>query len=69
LSDDDIPLDYKWIDWEHLYLYVGRAIVGDHVPLMTNKVADYLEAQAKDMRRRADKLDLAAQAMRGSTKK
>jgi hypothetical protein len=69
---DDIPLDYKWIDWEHLYLYVGRALLGDHVPLMTKKVADYLENQAKEMRRKADKLDVAAQALRrepgGSTK-
>jgi hypothetical protein len=65
---DDIPVDYKWIDWEHLYLYVGRALMGDHVPMMTGKVARYLENQAKEMRRAADKLDTAAKALRGAIK-
>lgn len=63
-TDNDLPIDYQWIQWEHLYTYVGRALLGDHVPLMTNKVAKYLQDQAKEMRRVADKLDRAAQALR-----
>lgn len=65
-SDPDIPLDYKWIDWDHLYAYVGRAILGDHVPLMTGKIADYLERQAKEMKRKAEKLEVAAAALRAT---
>lgn len=69
LQEGDIPLDYKWIDWDHLYLYIGRAMLEDHVPLMSNKVAKYLEDQAREMHRKADKLDLAAKALRSVTKK
>ena len=68
-GDEEIPLDYQWIQWEKLYSYVGRALIGDHVPRMTTRVAEYLERQAKDMRMRADKMDLAAKALRGSTEK
>jgi hypothetical protein len=68
-SEQDIPLDYKWIDWDHLYLYVGRAMLQNHVPMMTNKIAKYLEDQARDMHSAADKLVLAAQALRATIKK
>jgi hypothetical protein len=68
INTDDIPLDYKWINWDHLYAYVGRALLGDHVPMMTQKVADYLEAQAKDMKRRAEKLEVAAKVLRAGVK-
>jgi hypothetical protein len=68
-SEQDLPLDYKWIDWDHLYLYVGRAILQNHVPMMTDKIAKYLEDQARDMHRAADKLVVAAQALRATTKK
>lgn len=68
MASEDLPPDYKWIDWDHMYLYVGRAIMGNHVPMMTDKVAKYLEEQAKDMRRTADKLDIAAKAMREAKK-
>ena len=66
---DDIPLDYQWIDWEHLYTYLGRAILGDHVPLMSGKVADYLLAQAKDMHAKAYRLEQAARILRSSMNK
>lgn len=62
----EIPVDYRWIDWDHLYAYVGRALLGDHVPLMTNKVADYLEEQAQKMRRTAEKMQIAADVLRAT---
>lgn len=63
MPDNDLPLDYKWINWEHLYTYVGRAVIGDHVPLMTSQVIKYLEDQAKELRRAADRLEAAARGM------
>jgi hypothetical protein len=66
---EEIPLDYQWIQWEKLYAYVGRALLGDHVPMMTIKVADYLERQAQDMRRRAEKMETAAKVLRAGAPK
>jgi hypothetical protein len=68
-NPDDIPLDYQWIDWDHLYKYVGRAMLADHVPMMTEKIAKYLEEQARTMHKAADKMTVAAQALRATTKK
>ena len=65
-AESEIPVDYRWIDWDHLYAYVGRALLGDHVPLMTNKVADYLEEQAQKMRRTAEKMQIAADVLRAT---
>lgn len=67
-AEQEIPVDYRWIDWDHLYTYVGRALLGDHVPLMTGKVADYLEEQAKRMRRTAERMEAAAGLLRSSPK-
>jgi hypothetical protein len=68
-NQEEIPLDYQWIQWNKLYEYVGRALLGDHVPMMTVKVADYLERQAKDMERRAEKLKIAAGVLRAGAPK
>jgi hypothetical protein len=62
-DDDDIPADYKYVNWEHLERHVGRVILGTHVPLMTKKVAAYLRAQAQDLRHTAVRLDAAAAAI------
>ena len=42
LQQGDIPLDYQYVDWEHLQKHVGRAVMDGGVPLMNHKVADYL---------------------------
>lgn len=60
----DIPKDYMYVDWEHLERHIGRVILGNHVPMMSKKVADYLVEQARELRYTADKLDRAAEAMR-----
>ena len=65
-SDPDIPVDYQYVNWEHLQKHVGRAVMDGGVPMMNEKVAKYLEAQAKDLRRTAERLDTAAKAIRGS---
>lgn len=64
-SDPDIPLDYQYVNWEQLQRHVGRAIIDGGVPLMNEKVAKYLEAQAKELRRAAERLMVAAKAIRG----
>ena len=66
LQQGDIPLDYQYVDWEHLQKHVGRDVMDGGVPLMNHKVADYLEKQAKDLRRTADRLEAAAKAIRGA---
>ena len=45
-------------------MHVGRAIMDGGVPMMNSKVADYLEAQAKELNRTADRLMVAARAIR-----
>ena len=62
----DIPIDYHYVDWEHLQKHVGRAIMDGGVPMMNIKVAKLLEDQAKDLRRTADRLETAAKAIRGA---
>lgn len=63
-DDFDIPADYRYVDWEALERHVGKVILGTHVPSMTEKVAKYLDAQAKQLREAAHRLELAATAMR-----
>jgi len=65
----EIPLDYQYVNWEHLQKHVGRAIIDGGVPWMNNQVATYLEEQAKELRRTADRLDLAAKAIRSGPPK
>jgi len=60
----EIPLDYQYVNWEHLQKHVGRAIMDGGVPMMNEKVAKYLEEQARDLRRTADRLETAAKAIR-----
>ena len=38
----DIPIDYHYVDWEHLQKHVGRAIMDGGVPMMNIKVAKFL---------------------------
>jgi len=63
-SPGEIPVDYQYVNWEHLQKHVGRAVMDGGVPMMNEKVAKYLEAQAKDLRRTADRLEAAAKAIR-----
>jgi hypothetical protein len=64
-SGPDIPIDYHYVDWEHLQKHVGRAILDGGVPMMNEKVAKFLEDQAKDLIRSAERLITAAKAIRG----
>lgn len=60
---DSMPADYQFVDWDHLQKYIGRVILGNDVPRMTEHVVDYLKTQARELRRSADRLTLAAEAM------
>jgi len=60
----DIPLDYQYVNWVQLQQHVGRAIMDGGVPLMNEKVAKYLEEQARELRRTAERLETAAKAIR-----
>jgi hypothetical protein len=60
----DIPLDYQYVNWVQLQQHVGRAIMDGGVPMMNEKVAKYLEDQARELRRTAERLEAAAKAIR-----
>ena len=60
----DIPLDYQYVNWVQLQQHVGRANMDGGVPMMKEKVAKYLEEQARELRRTAERLETAAKAIR-----
>jgi hypothetical protein len=66
---NEIPVDYQYVQWEQLQKHVGRAVMDGGVPMMNEKVARYLEAQAKELRKTADRLEAAAKAIKGGSPK